>query len=154
VAAPGGGVAEVFGLQANRPGDAADGELSRQHAADALPAGSAAGEEGCGWWRVASKKSVERRCSSRARLPELTEVMSMVTSAVDPPGAFGYLDRSRHMNRPRTLVSMKRRPMKATSVWPGGTAATPPRLQCVQPPPPTSGHQQPPRPRPAPPEPR
>ncbi len=29
--------------------------------------------------------------------------------------------RSRHVNRPRTLVSMKWRPMKATSVWPGST---------------------------------
>lgn len=45
----------------------------------------------------------------------------MVTSAVDPPGAFGYLDRSRHVNRPRTLASMKWRPMKSTSVWPGST---------------------------------
>jgi hypothetical protein len=59
-------VAEVFGLQANRPGDATDGELSRQHAAGALPAGGAAGEGGCGWWRVVSKNSAERRYSSRA----------------------------------------------------------------------------------------
>jgi hypothetical protein len=53
---PWGGVAEVFGLQADRPGDAADGELSRQDAAGALPAGGAAGEGGCGWWRVVSKE--------------------------------------------------------------------------------------------------
>jgi hypothetical protein len=56
---PWGDVAGVFGLQANRPGDAADGEFSRQHAAGALPAGGAAGEGGCGWWRVVSLQTRE-----------------------------------------------------------------------------------------------
>ena len=118
VAAPRvGGVAEVLGLQGHRPGDAAQGQFPREHSPGALPAGRAGRErrrrDGCS----TSKKSAERRCSSRASLPDSTEVMSMVTSTVVSPGCSATsIAPDRPVNRPRTLVSMKWRPMKASSV--------------------------------------
>ena len=50
----------------------------------------------------------------------------MVTSAVDSPGSSATtIAPVTPVNRPRTLVSMKWRPMKATSVWPGSICHRP-----------------------------
>ena len=50
----------------------------------------------------------------------------MVTSTVLSPGdSTTSITPDRPVNRPRTLVSMKCRPMKASSVWPGSICHRP-----------------------------
>jgi hypothetical protein len=52
--------------------------------------------------------------------------MSMVTSTVPSPGGSAtWIVPDSAVNRPRTLVSMKWRPMNATSVWPGSICHRP-----------------------------
>lgn len=63
-----------------------------------------------------SNSSAERRCSSRSGLPELTLAMPITTSTCDCVMSSATVRLPvTSVNRPRTLVTMKCRPVKATS---------------------------------------
>jgi hypothetical protein len=76
--------------------------------------------------RSTSKKSGDRRWSSRSCAPELTLAMPIVTSTTLSAGRSARRTTPRtSVKRPRTFVIMKWRPMKATSAWPGSIAHSP-----------------------------
>src|SRR5829696_5991277 len=73
-----------------------------------------------------SKRSAERRWSSRWRSPDETDAMSIVTSSRESSGRSTTVTSPvTPVKRPRTLVSMKWRPTKATSACPGSIAHRP-----------------------------